>query len=318
MSVMDFLFDGQPPAPTTTYGATSTELPRWYSEYTQGVLGRAAALGNEPYQAYGGPRIAGLTPDQQAAIDRTRSTAGQYQPLINQASGLTQAAAGAQFPDQAGRYMSPYITNVTDRAAQLTQRALNEQLLPGLERVFGGAGQDARSSAYRRMADRGVRDLSEGLQAQNLAALDQGYGRAGEMFGEDQRRALTGAGQLSGLAQTGQAMNLRDAAALEAAGRTQQDQTQRSLDLAYQDFSNQRDYPRQQIDWMNAIGRGQNTGQMNATTDVGPAEIYGPSPLAQIASIASGVGALIKKDDPRVQKRGGRIFKYRGGALRYV
>jgi hypothetical protein len=158
---LDFLFDGQPPAPSTTYGSSSTELPRWYSEYTQGVLGRAAAAGTEPYQTYSGPRVAGLTSDQQAAMQLARQNVGKGQPLLDQASGIAQTAGAASqqtWPGQVSNYMNPYMTNVTDRAAQLTQRALNEKLLPGLEQVFGSAGQDSRSSAYRRAADTGVRD----------------------------------------------------------------------------------------------------------------------------------------------------------------
>ena len=59
MAVLDFLFEGKPPKAVTTYGQTVTDVPKWLSDYTQGLIARANAIAAEPYQAYGGPRIAG-------------------------------------------------------------------------------------------------------------------------------------------------------------------------------------------------------------------------------------------------------------------
>lgn len=338
MGVLDFLFEGRPPPSTTTYGQTVEGMPKWMSDYTQGLISRANAIAAEPYQSYGGPRIAEFTPEQQQAFGAVPGIAQQGMQDIRGVQGMPGGLSTADpylqqasqtFPGAVDQYMSPYMENVTDRAAQLTGRALNEQLLPGLEGKFGAAGHDVRSSAYRRAADRGVRDLSEGLQSQNLAALHQGYGQAGQLFGQDMSRMgalgqtagnLAGQdiGQQGALAQQAQQMGLQGAAATEAVGAQQQGQTQRSLDLAHQDFQQQRDYPRENIDWMSSVVRGLPYDRSVQSQSVGPASSYQPSGLSQLGSLAStAVGAW---DTWQNRARGGRIRRrYNlGGALRHA
>jgi hypothetical protein len=303
MGVLDFLFEGQPPQSVTTYGSTVENMPRWMSEYTQGILARANAIGSESYQPYAGPRIAGFSPEQEQAFGAVGSNVGSYQPWLNQAGGaLTQAAQ--TFPGAVDQYMSPYVTNVTDRAAQLTNRALTEQLLPAVEGKFGAAGHDPRSSAYRRTVDRGVRDLAEGLQGQNLAALHQGYGQAGELFGADASRSLGVAQQSGALGQAAQQMGLTDAAALESVGSARQGLTQRSLDTARQDFEEQRDYPRSNVNWMQGVLQGLPYESGYQTAAQSPAGAVGPSPAGQIGSVATGIAGLLE------------AFKARGGMIR--
>ena len=72
-----------------------------------------------------------------------------------------------------------------------------------------------------------------------------------------------------------------------AIGAEQQQLGQRSLDTAYGDFREQRDYPRDTINWMNSVIRGIPYAQQLTTQDHGPASVYGPSPLAQMGSLYS-------------------------------
>lgn len=295
MGALDFIFEGKPPPSVTTYGQTTENMPRWYSDYTQGMIARANAIAAEGYQPYGGPRIAATNEDQQRSYGLARDAAMAHHPYFQQGQGVLGQAMQT-FPGAINQYMDPYITNVTDRAAQLTGRALNEQLLPGVERMFGAAGHDPRSTEMRRTVDRGVRDLSEGLQAQNLAALSQGYSQAGQLFGQDQSRLLQGAGVLGQMGLQAQQAGLTGAAGLEAIGAQQQQQQQRNLDLAYQDFLQQRDYPRETIDWMSSVVRGMPYERQVQTQSTGPGQTYQPSPLSQLASAgtaAAGVGKMM-------------------------
>jgi len=318
--VLDFLFEGRAPASVNTYGETTKDIPKWLSDYTQGLIGRANVVAAEPYQEYGGPRIAGFNPDQMAAFDMTRQDVGSYDPYIDQATQATQAGAQANplnvaapfitdaarsFPGSVGEYMDPYIGNVMNRQEELSRRNLTENILPSVQDAFIGSG----SFGGDRMAEitgRVARDTAEGLQGQQLGALSQAYGQAGELFGADRGRELQaglGAGALAG--QTGQlqlqggaqladlgaslrSLQAGDAAALEAVGSEQQRLGQGSLDLAYQDFLRQQDYPREQVDWMSQIVRGLPSAERTRATDTGPSSVgYGPSPLAQIASLYS-------------------------------
>lgn len=96
MGILDFLFQGSPPPSVTTYGETSTNLPTWYSDYTQGLISRANAIAAEPYQAYAGQRIASLDPAQRAAYSRATDLEGTYTPTMNAAiSSATQGGLGS-------------------------------------------------------------------------------------------------------------------------------------------------------------------------------------------------------------------------------
>ena len=331
MGVLDFLLEGtQPPASTTT-GSTVQGLPQYVSDYVQQLLSGGMAAGMQPYQPYTGPRIAGLTPDQVGAFGQVRDqVANTPSPTAMAAPYLAQA--GKTFPGAASEYMSPYIQNVTDRNAQLTERALREKLMPAVESKFGAMGHDTRSSAYRGEVDRGVRDLTEGLNAQNLAALDTGYNNAANIFSNDASRNAQLASLQGPLAQIQQQMGLTGAAALENIGATQQNQNQRSADLAYQDFTQQRDYPMQQAGALAQLLQGLQTDRTTTTSSTGPSTVSGPSPLAQAGSAATGIAGLIKLlggnsggggnmtaggiPGSGYLKRGGRIHYAGGGPLR--
>jgi hypothetical protein len=342
-NALDFLFEGKPPPSTTTYGSTTTDMPKWLSDYTQGLIGRANSIAAEPYQAYGGPRLAGLNEDQMRSFDITRGSSGSYMPGMTAAQGAAQGAPGTAqpyfdkaaqtYPDQASRYMNPYISNVIDRAGTLAQRQLNEKFLPGVQQMFGAAGASPRSTNMRRTVDQGVRDLTEGLHEQALGALSQGYQQGASAFGADASR-MGAIGQMAGNLQLGsaalggglatdmQTAQLRDAQAQNAIGAQQQQDTQRSLDLAHQDFEQQRDYPMQQADWLSNIIRGTPHGTTGTSTSTGPGSIFQPSPLAQLGSLATGVGGIMEVFGDQ-NARGGRIRRrprprYNEGGLRYA
>ena len=96
MGALDFLFQGSPPTSVTTYGETTANVPKWYSDYTQGLISRANSIAAEPYQPYSQARIAGLDPAQTAAYNQTLGLQGQYQPLMNQSqNAISNAGAGS-------------------------------------------------------------------------------------------------------------------------------------------------------------------------------------------------------------------------------
>jgi hypothetical protein len=229
--------------------------------------------------------------------------------------------------------MNPYTENVIDRAGTLAQRQLNEKLLPSVYGAFGGAGQDSRSTEMRKVVDRGTRDLTEGINQQGLAALSQGWTDSANIFNQDKSRSgalASYAGQLAGnergqtadLAKSLQAANAGDVSMLGATGGAQQNDTQKSLDLAYGDFQAQRDYPKTQLDWLRGAGSGVvSPPGSKDTVSSGPlpgAE-YGANTLSQMGSTAAGVKGIWDLFNPPAKqaKRGGRINKRRGGALRY-
>jgi hypothetical protein len=329
MGVLDFLFEGRPPPSTTTYGSTVENMPQWMSDYTQALIARANMVAGEGYQPYQGPRVAGFTDDQTNAFDVIRNNIGNWNDEFDSSKtatggALTQSmpyfdqAAGAT-PDQMDRYMDPYVGNVINRAEQVGKRNWDENVMPDLSARFIRGGQSGSTAHMERLARAG-RDMSEGLQAQSGAMLSDAYKTAGSPYQQDASR-LTDIGksvgalglqtgqQLSGLAQMQQSMAGRDATALQAVGDTRQAQNQRNLDLAYGDFREQRDYPRQNVDWMSNIIRGLPHDTTRSTTETGPGDSFQPSPISQLISLYG----LYK--DVTDKARGGVVHKAEGGKV---
>jgi len=134
-------------------------------------------------------------------------------------------------------------------------------------------------------------------QQQLLASLGS---QSGQLTQADQSRQQSALAQMAAMAQQGQQMGTTDAAALEAAGASQQQLTQRQADSAYQQYLMEQLYPKQQLDFLSTQVRGMApitpsiTGGSNQTTGA----TYSASPLSQLAtglSSAAGLGKLFSQ-----------------------
>jgi hypothetical protein len=106
MGVLDFLFQGKPPESVTTYGETTSNVPTWYSDYTQGLISKANAIAAEPYQPYTQARIAGFDQLQNQAYNNTQNLAGTYQPMMNQSRAAIYNAGAGSSLDAAQPYIN--------------------------------------------------------------------------------------------------------------------------------------------------------------------------------------------------------------------
>lgn len=308
MSVLDLIFGAQPAPEVTSKDISTTSLPSWYQKWLNQTLGKASSVANEPYQTYGAPRIAPTSADTTAAYDKTRSGIGAYTPQLQQGIGYTAGAGGPFDQSEFNTYMNPYVTGVVDRIGELAGRNLGENLLPQVNDSFIRSGQFGSS----RNADftlRALRDTNESALAAQNQALAQSHDSAMSAYGQGRDRMLNAGNQLGSLAQLGQGMGLTDASALQAIGQSQEDKTQQSLNLGYQDFLEQRDYPRNQVDWFSSILRGYNPGTTTTSTSTGPANQsqLAPNPLSSLAGTALGIYGLSKG-----YKKGGRARAPRG------
>lgn len=326
MGVLDFLFEGKPPPSVTTYGSKTESLPAWMSDYLQGTVARANSIAGEGYQTYGGPRIADFNQNQQQGFDLTRQNVGSYKPGMDLArsfeeqAGETSALGAASpyvsraaqtFPEARAAYMDPYTDDVINRAELDASRFYDEKIKPQLNNQFTAAGQYG-SSQHEREALKASRDLAEGLQSTSLAARSDAFKTAGSLFGADADRqgqlaqttgnlaaqdaAIKGqAGRdLGALTDAQYRLGAADAASLGAIGTQQQGMDQANLDLAYQDFEQQRDYPRQQVDWLNSILRGLPHDTTTTSTEKGPlaGAQYGPSNASTILGAISAIKGM--------------------------
>lgn len=313
-------------------------MPQWLSDYTQGLIARANSVAAEPYQQYGGPRVAGFSTDQTNAFDIVRNNIGDWGDEMNRGStqaggALSQAmpylgSAAKGTPEMIGEYMSPYTQNVIDRSKLEAGRMWDEKMMPDISSRFIKGGQSG-STAHQTKLQQGARDVSEGLQSQAMAALDDAYKTAGTQYTSDaNRRAAIGTDignmslesgrTLADMAKMRQGMGLADASSLEAIGSAQQGQLQKNLDLAHSDFEAQRDYPKNQTDWMSGVIRGMPTSTTTNRTETGPYQgESGPSALSQMLSLygiykdtQKARGGLVALDNGYAE--GGKVNRLRG------
>jgi hypothetical protein len=188
-----------------------------------------------------------------------------------------------------------------------------------------GAGQNLQAQLANQQAFQQAQSAAEqsrqygagqGLQAANLGAQ---YGQSAQQLGEQSRQygaglgmqglqtALQGAGQLGQLGQTqyGQQMGINQLQSQY--GQQQQQQAQRPLDMAYQDFANQQNYPYKQLGFMSDMIRGLPLGQQSTS------QMYQapPSALQTVGALglgAYGINQLSKAD-------GGLLGAYAGGGM---
>jgi len=284
---------GSSPTSTTTGG-----LPDWAIPYAQDTLAKQSALSNVAYQPYGGDRIQGFTPMEEAA---RRNAAGMgTSDITGQVAqrGLNQQTFGA---GQASQYMNPYMQNVVDIQKREAQRQSGMQ---GVQQ----AGQATSSGALGGSRDaimRAERERNLGQQMNDIQAVgsNAAYTNAQNQFNADQNRGLQGL-QVAGTAGGQQFQQGMDVNKLQAAyGAQQRGMGQRGLDTAYQDFLNQKAYPQQQLSNMTSIMRGLPISQQTTTGTPGS-----PSFLQQLGGVAQiGMGLSGFFAD------GGEVSSYAGG-----
>jgi hypothetical protein len=275
---------GQPDKTTQT-----VELPEWARPYAKDVLAKGAALTNinqNPYKQYKGNRIAGFSPMQMQSFQ-----------------GAANMDAGPQgFQENIGSYMSPYMQNVVDvekRGAIRDYQVGNtmQQAQATQAGAFGG-GREAIQRAER---ERGLMGTLGGIQSRGAQAA---YDQAANQF----RQGITQGMDINKLQNT--------------YGGQMQQQAQRPLDMAYQDFQNQQNYPYKQLGFMSDLVRGMPLGQ-KSTSSVYEAPGSTMGQLAGLGMGAYGLSRMMAADGGLMKSYadGGQIMdgesvvRYDGGGV---
>lgn len=296
MSVVDFLFEGSAPTPGTSSSSTQVQLPEWYTQYTTDMLGKAQAASNLPYAQYTGPRVAAFTPTEKTGFEATKTAAEAYQPFLGQA-GAALTGASQTFPEAVNAYMNPYTQNVVNQIADQGVRQLTEKFLPAVGQEFIQAGQFGVGPGSTRMGEfgaRALRDVQENVLAEQAKALQAGYGQAADIFKSDVARKANLAGTAADIAGMAQKYGLTGAGAVTGVGQKEREMQQANLDLAYQDFLKQEQYPKEQIKFLGDVLQGVRLPQTTITqTTSTPAQPGDPSAIEKFISGGTGASKVI-------------------------
>jgi hypothetical protein len=315
--------DTLPSSTTGSLTTTNDALPDWYQAYTRGIAAKADAVSSQPYTAYSGDRIAGFDPAQTQAQDSILNNTGVWGNDLNTAEAGASSTAGLgalassnlnrasnmDFTTGVQSYMSPYTSSVVDEIARQGNKNLFNNVIPGVNSTFTGAGQfgSTRNGAWLNNA---ISENNSNILGQQSTALQHGYDQAAQNFLTEQSQlgqlgqtagtlSNQGATALGQLGQTRSTLGLSDANAEMLVGQQRQAQAQQGLDLAYNDFLQQRDYPQAQLSYLNSIIRGIPVDNSSFTTssDLSTQNTGNTGSNSGLSSIIQGISGVagIKK-----------------------
>ncbi|WP_293319123.1 hypothetical protein [Phenylobacterium sp.] len=288
------------------------QIPEYFKEIQERTLRRAEDLGNRPYQAFTGQRIAPVSALEQAAANVFE------QQILPGAANL--GAIGAQtFDVQAAQdYMNPYTNTViqstlADLGEQFGQQERNLASRAIGAGAFGGTRFGVESALGRERYLDQVADVSSRLR-------QAGFESGAQRFARDRAAQLQ--------AQQAQLASLSGAAAgLTAAGGLERGIQQAGLAEAYRDFIEEREYPVEQVRQVVGALAGApiRTYGEERSGFVGT-PVAGPSAFGQIAGAAGAVAPFFSdirlKDDIQLvgkSRSGINIynFRYKGDNKKY-
>jgi hypothetical protein len=199
---------------------------------------------------------------------------------------MLTGAGGTAAPEIVGGYMNPYQDYVVDEMGRLTQRNVQENVLPALGAAATGTGQFG-SRRQQQVTGNTLRDIQSDLLGRQYQALSGGYDTATKAAQNDLQRQLQ-AGQ--GLTQLGQEQYQTGTGGLTTLfnmGANEQKLGQAALD-----------YPMIQAQNYAKLLQGQNIpgGSIKQSTAPGQQGQFGISPLAQIGSLGSILYSLYSGD----------------------
>ena len=257
---------GSRAAAPTEQTVVQSNLPKYFEPYALDMLQRAESESKREYTPYEGQRLAGDAADIVASRGRVRDIAGSGIAGMDTAMAGTQAGMGRALQGlgftadefDSGveqKYMSPYMQNVLniqkEQAIRDFQRGedarRSQQIQAGAFGGSRGAVQDALAQAdlERKLGEIQATGQQKAFEdAQMQFQRDREAAAQAEQIGLKSAESL--AGQAGQIAQLGDLARKGDIQAREQAG----------LDVSYEDFVRQRDFPKEQLQFLSSILRG--------------------------------------------------------------
>lgn len=242
-------------------GSTQTTVqkadpPAYVQPYAQGALRWANELAIQPYQPYGGQRIAPLNQQQNQGLDLTEQRALAGSPVQNAAkTNLTDTLNG--------RYLNadtnPYLKGTVDRALGDVQTRVNSQF----------SGNNFGSTAHQEWLGSQLADTALPIYAQN--------------YNNERQRQM----QANLFAPQAAQSDYADLQALLGVGDVRQQNSQQNLDFLYDQFLQQQQHPYNQLRFFSDIIQGSPGSQ---TTSTGPNPYQTNRAASAIGGAAAGAG----------------------------
>ena len=260
--------------PSTQHTSSTVQqntLPAYAQPYVERAFRRSEVESLQPYTPYGGQRLAYFSPDELNAQAMTRGFAGAGTPQAFTDAGDRFSNVGQSFDpiqfnnENIQARMNPFQQNVIDiqkREAQRRSEMAGDRISDAATKAGGlGGYREAIMQAERernlaqRMDDIQARGSQRAFQAASRQ-LDADRRAEAQAFDLANRANLMAGEAQMGLGSATQADALSRIQALEGIGAQQRAMRQAGLDIGFEDFTRQRDYPQQQLAFFNAMLQG--------------------------------------------------------------
>lgn len=266
---------------------SQTNFPQWYNRLNQANLLRAAETAFEPYQAYQGPRQALSDPDQIAARQGIIDTSGIASPFFTEAFNQSKLGSTQLAGTDIRPFMSPFQQGVTDIALREARRQgdIQRNQLDS-QATKAGAFGGSRAALEQAEAERNIQQNLADIQA---TGSQRAYDSALAQLALDRAAASQAAPQMAALGTGLQTVTTSGLKEAELAAERNRAERQGALDIAYQDFLTQRQYPMAQASGLQSLLTGASVPGSSIQTTFGQP----PSVGGQIGGAAlAGLGAL--------------------------
>lgn len=269
----------------------SFDIPKDYQSGLADLLKEAKniyeAKKEAGFQTYTAPRLAGFSPEEQAAMSGIVGLVGAGQQYLAPAAGLTAGLTQQFTPATAQQYMSPYQQAVIDvekrEAIRQAERPMQDI---GAAAVQAGGYGGSRQAILEAEAGRNLQQQLADIQTKGQQAAYETGLRA---FESQKAREKAAASGLTSLGQIAPKQSLAELTALSGIGEAQRGMQQAGLDISYQDFMQQQQYPYDLL------------GQYQSTLYGYPYQAYAqqqytpyqkPSTFQQLAGVLGSVGKV--------------------------
>lgn len=189
---MGDFFGGRDEPTRTQTSVISQDPPAFQKPYLEFGYEQAQNLYDTPRSYYTGSTVVPFSGQTQEAMTGIENRARAGSPLVTAAQNLTASTLAGDYLNPAS---NPYLTSAMDAATRPMREAFTQDIMPGIDAAFSGAGRygsgmQARTQeraaedylqslgdvgsrmAYSNFADERARQAAAGVQAPMMAELD--------------------------------------------------------------------------------------------------------------------------------------------------
>lgn len=272
------LFEGTAPPNVESTRTTTATAPQYLTDYLTDLAKTGQAQLAKPPEEL----IAALPSNLQDLYKNAETVLGRYQAPLTSGAAAAESAAKKVTGADISAFYDPYQASVVNELARQSQQGVQRILLPQLRSAFAGTGGFG-GQRYAGATGQALADVQSALTGKQAELMSTGYKSALDAALRQNAQEIQAAQVLG---QIGQAESQAGTAATKALG-----------DIGAQQLA----YEQSKIEA--PLTRAQNVAQImrgytypTTTTELykGPANVYGPSPLSQIAGLGSLIGAVTK------------------------